>query len=111
VTALAVVLVAGAEVAATLSTTRSHGRRETRDKPVRIRAVLAPYRGEPHIAREPTVPSAPHEAAIKFVRDYALWSAGSLTVIPAGDATPRVIRLLERQEPAAARAWAIASAL
>jgi hypothetical protein len=101
VTALAVALVARAEVAATLRTTTSHGRGETGDKPVRMRALPAPYGGEPRLSRNSPAPMAVRQAAVRFVRDYALWSAARLAAIPTGDASPRVIRLLQREAPPA----------
>jgi hypothetical protein len=50
-------------------------------------------------------------AAVRFVREYALWSAGRLAAIPGRDATRRVIRLLEqeRRHPSVAAAKAVAS--
>ena len=39
----------------------------------------------------------PWLAAARFVRDYIRWNDGQLTTVPPGDATRRVIRLLDRQ--------------
>jgi hypothetical protein len=75
-----------------------------------VRAPTAPerYGGEPELARNSAIPLRPRAAAVRFVRDYALWSAGRLASIPAGDATQRILRLLEHEgrhaEPNAAEA-------
>jgi hypothetical protein len=101
VTALAVVLLAAAEVAATLSATSPHGRTQTRGTVARIHVAPTPYGGEPHVTHESGTPAGAHDAAVRFVRDYALWSAARVAAIPVGDASPRVIRLLERRGPLA----------
>jgi hypothetical protein len=59
--------------------------------------VRAPYGGEPRRRSDATVRTQPRVSALRFVRDYIRWSAGRLKSIPAGDATRRVIRLLEQQ--------------
>ena len=51
--------------------------------------------GEPQLSRNSTGPRAPRTAAVRFVRDYAAWEAGRLSMLPSYDATERVIRLLE----------------
>jgi hypothetical protein len=111
-TTIAVALVAAADVAATLSAASPHVNGEPRATAPRKRVAPAPYGGEPHLSREPAAPIAVRQAAIRFVRDYALWSAAGLTAIPAGEATKRVIRLVERQDPRAApdageAAWSV----
>ena len=99
VISIAVALVAAAEVAATLSAASPHVNGETRATVTRKRVAPAPYGGEPHLSRDSTAPTAVRQAAIRFVRDYASWSAAVLTGIPAGEATKRVIRVVERQDP------------
>jgi hypothetical protein len=56
-----------------------------------------PPAGEPDLASRSSAPSRSRLAAIRFVRDYGLWSVGRLAAIPARDATRRVIRLLEHE--------------
>jgi hypothetical protein len=100
VTALAVALVAAAEVAATLSATSVRRIRANNRDVVHTRVPPAPYGGEPHLVGAGSgIPSAVRAAALSFVRDYVSWSAGSLRTLPAGDASLRVIRLLRRQGP------------
>jgi hypothetical protein len=104
--------VAAAEVAATLSAASPHVSGETRATVTRKRVAPALYGGEPRLSRDSPAPMAVREAAIRFVRDHALWSAAGLTAIPAGEATKRVIRLVERQDPRAApdageAAWSV----
>jgi hypothetical protein len=101
VISIAVALVAAAETVATLSATSAHGRTETRGMVTRKRVAPAPHGGEPHLSRDSPAPIAVRQAAIRFVRDYASWSAARLTALPPGEATKRVIRLLERQDPRA----------
>ena len=97
ISCLAIVLVALAEVAATLSATAPH--RPEVARRARVRAPIAPerYGGEPELPRNSAIPPRARAAAIRFVRDYALWSAGRLASIPAGEATHRVLRLLEQE--------------
>ncbi len=97
ISCLAIVLVALAKVAATLSATAPH--RPEVARRARVRASIAPerYDGEPELARNSAIPPRPRAAAVRFVRDYALWSTGRLASIPAGDATHRVLRLLEHE--------------
>lgn len=97
VTIVAVVLVVAAEIAATLSATAVSRPRTHHAAMVGARSSPAPYGGEPRIPAGATAPAAARAAAIRFVRDYARWSDRRLLTIPAEDATPRVIPLLERQ--------------
>jgi hypothetical protein len=96
VTALAVALLVAAEIAPILSGNTAHGSRETRSATTHRPVAPALYGGEPHLPRNSTVPSAAREAAVRFVRDYASWSAGRVVAIPAADASPRVVRLLKQ---------------
>ena len=96
VTIVAVILVLSAEIGATLSATAArapeprHAATESRHA-ARIRVhALPPYSGEPHILPGSTGPGAARMAAVRFVRDYALWSGRSHPAIPAKDATRRV---------------------
>jgi hypothetical protein len=63
--------------------------------PAHVSAPPAP--GEPELASSSSAPSRSRLAAVRFVRDYALWSAGRRAAIPGRDATRRVIRLLEHE--------------
>jgi hypothetical protein len=96
-TVVAAALVAAAEVLATLSATTVHPQTERRGTTVGARVAAPPYGGEPQLGQGSAVPDGPWMAAVGFVRDYALWSSGRLARIPADDAMPRVIRLLERE--------------
>jgi hypothetical protein len=96
-TIVAVVLVLAAEVAATFSATAARGPEPRNAATVRTRVSPPPYGGEPYLPQSSTAPTAARVAAVRFVRDYALWSNGRLA-IPAEDATERVIRLLEQAE-------------
>jgi hypothetical protein len=101
VMAVAIILVGVAEVGAVLSAggagvSRNRARSEVRAAPPTTRPLSDRY-GEPHIGTGATAPVAPLRAAIRFVRDYALWSQGHLPRLPAGDATTRVIRQLEQR--------------
>lgn len=62
------------------------------------------YGGEPELARGSSAPRQVWDAAVRFVRDYEEWSKGRLARLPAGDATARVIALLERRGRAAGAA-------
>jgi len=95
VTVAAAALVAAAEVLATLSATTVHPQNERRGTTVGVRVPAPPYGGEPQLGHGSAVPDGPWMAAVGFVRDYALWSSGRLATIPAEEAMPRVIRLLE----------------
>jgi hypothetical protein len=55
------------------------------------------YGGEPDLARRTSAPRPARRAAVRFVRDYEQWSEGRLSGLPAGDATGRVIAILERR--------------
>jgi hypothetical protein len=94
VSAVVAALVLAAEVAATVSATTAH---RVAARPTKARKVPLTYPGEPQLAASSTAAAAARMAAVKFVRDYAMWSSGRLAAIPGGDATPRVTRLLERQ--------------
>lgn len=96
-TVVAAALVIAAEVAATLSATPAHRANAHHIPSVRARVTPAPYGGEPHLSLDSHIPSGPRIAAVRFVRDYALWNSGRLARLPAKDATLRVIRLLERE--------------
>jgi len=97
VTTVAVVLVVAAEVAATVSPTAESDPRPHRPAVSSARGSPAPYDGEPRIRAGTTASAAARAAAVRFVRDYTLWSGGRVGTIPAEDATERVIRLLEQQ--------------
>jgi hypothetical protein len=97
VTVFAVVLIVVAEVAATLSATAVRRPKMTPHAPMRVALARVPYGGEPHLRPDLPVPREPRAAAIRFVRDYVLWSDHRLVAIPIEDATRRVIRLLEQQ--------------
>jgi hypothetical protein len=90
-------LVVGAEVAATISPTAASAPKPRRSETLPARKAPQPYRGEPRIPASATAPADPRAAAVRFVHDYVLWSDGQLGKLPATDATQRVIRLLERQ--------------
>jgi hypothetical protein len=97
VTVLATALIVAAESAAVLSASAVH-RSKARDHRIRRqRAVAVPYGGEPHLPSASRTASGPWIAAVRFVRDYGRWSEGRLAALPTEDATPRVIRLLDRQ--------------
>jgi hypothetical protein len=94
-------LVGGATVASTLSAGSSPARRSPH--PQRSSAAVpaltrspSPYTGEPELPRSSRVPRPARTAAVRFVRHYEAWTAGRLEAIPRGDATARVMRLLER---------------
>jgi len=55
------------------------------------------YGGEPHLPRLSQIAPGPWAAAVRFVGDYARWTDDRLVAMPAEDATPRVIGLLEGQ--------------
>src|SRR5207248_3156051 len=95
-TAVAVGLVVAADVLATLGAATPRTRHITH--PMTVVAHSAPPRpeGEPQLSQHSTAPPAPWGAAVRFVRDYSAWNRGGLGAIPAQDATPRVIRLLEQ---------------
>jgi hypothetical protein len=109
VTVIAAALVVAAEVAATFSATAAHRANVHNTRSVRARVAPTPYGGEPHLSLDSHVPSGPRIAAVRFVRDYALWSSGRLATIPATDATLRVIRLLERERTSAGMATDVAA--
>jgi hypothetical protein len=96
---VAVGLVGGAAVASTLSAGSEPPARRpqppSRAAPAQLRPP-SPYGGEPELPPRSHVPPAAFAAAVRFVRDYEAWSAGRLAAIPRGDATVRVIRLLEQ---------------
>jgi hypothetical protein len=96
VTTAAVTLVLAAEIAATLSATAAHAPKPRHAATVRAHASPLRYTGEPYLPPRSTAPGAARIAAVRFVRDYALWNSGRLGAIPAQDATRRVIRLLEQ---------------
>ncbi len=97
-TAVAVALVVAAEGWATLSPTASHTHHVSHPRKVATHAAREPYEGEPQPAEGPTA-RAPWTAAVRFVRDYAVWEAGRLTRLPSRDATKHVIELLEHAGP------------
>jgi hypothetical protein len=94
---MAIVVVLAAEVAATLSATAAHDPGVTQRAPVRVSVAPAPYGGEPDLPRYARIPPGPRAAAVRFVRDYALWSDGRLAVIPVTDATRRLVWLLKHE--------------
>jgi hypothetical protein len=97
VTVLAAALIVATESAAVLSASAVH-RSDARDRRIRrVRAVGVPYGGEPHLPSASRTAPGPWTAAVRFVRDYARWSDRHLAAMPTGDATPRVIRLLDRR--------------
>ena len=97
VTVLAAVLIVAAESAAVLSASAVH-RSYARDHRIRPeRAVAVSYGGEPHLPSASRTAAGPWIAAVTFVRDYGRWGDGQLAALPTEDATPRVIRLLDRQ--------------
>jgi hypothetical protein len=108
---MAFVLVAAAEVAATLTATEAHPPAGRRSATSPARLTSSPSAGEPQLAARSSVPPRPRLAAVRFVRDYAHWSGGWPAAIPGRDASRRVIRLLEheRRHPAVAAAEAVAS--
>ena len=108
VAVIAAALVVAAEVVATLSATAAHRANAHDTRSVRARVAPMPYGGEPHLSLDSHVPSGPRIAAVRFVRDYALWRSGRLATIPVKDATLRVIRLLERERRSAGMATDVA---
>jgi hypothetical protein len=96
-TIIAIVLVIAAEVAAAMS---SVGTRPPtpfhRNHPVAA-ATPPTASGEPQLPDGAGIPSAPRSAAVRFVRDYTLWSGRERHRIPTGDATSRVIALLTQE--------------
>jgi hypothetical protein len=70
----------------------AHHRRRSRQH-----AAPPPYGGEPQLPSGSRVAPGAWVTAVRFVRDYAQWSDGQLAAVPAEDATPRVIRLIDRQ--------------
>ena len=105
---MAAALVVAAEVAATLSATAAHRANAHHIRSVQARVTPTPYGGEPHLSLDSHIPSGPRIAAVRFVRDYALWRSDRLATIPATDATLRVIRLLERERRSAGVATDVA---
>jgi hypothetical protein len=97
VTVLAAALIVAAEAAAVLSEPAVDRSKAQHHRIRRERAVAVPYGGEPHLPRASRPGSGPWIAALRFVRDYGRWSDGQLAAMPKEDATPRVIRLLDRQ--------------
>jgi hypothetical protein len=94
---LAAALIVAAESAAVLSASAEH-RPSAQDHRIRReRAVAVPYGGEPHVPSASQTAAGPWIAAVRFVRDYSRWGDGQLAAVPAEDATPQVIRLLDRQ--------------
>ena len=96
VSVVAVGLVAAAEVAATLSATVAQAPTSQRSVHVVAHVSPPPASGEPQLPESSSILAAPRSAAVRFVRDYALWSSGRLVAIPDEDATRRVIGLLAR---------------
>lgn len=97
VTVLAAALIVAAESAAVLSASAVH-RTNARDHGIRPeRAVAVSYGGEPHVPSASRTAAGPWIAAVRFVRDFGRWGDGRLAALPTEDATPRVIRLLDRQ--------------
>ena len=109
VTVIAAALVIAADVAATFSATAAHRANAHNTRSVQAHAAPTPYGGEPHLSLDSHIPSGPRIAAVRFVRDYALWNSGRLATIPAKDATLRVIRLLERERRTARAATDVAT--
>jgi len=97
VTAVAAALIVVAESAAVLSASVGHRPDGHRHRTPREGPVFVAYGGEPHLPSGSRSAAGPWTAAVRFVRDYDRWSDGHLAAVPAQDATPRVIRLLERQ--------------
>jgi hypothetical protein len=93
VTVLAAALIVAAESVAVLGASAVHRTKAQDHRVPRERAVAVPYGGEPHLRTA----SGSWIAAFRFVRDYGRWSDGQLAALPTEDATPRVIRLLDRQ--------------
>ena len=96
-TVLATALIVAAESAAVLSASAVHRSNAQHHRIRRQRADAVPYGGEPYLPSASRTASGPWIAAVRFVRDYARWSDRRLAAMPTGDATPRVIRLLDRQ--------------
>lgn len=96
VAVVAMVLVVTAEVAATASPAPA-GSRPRHATVVAARGSPATYGGEPRVAAGASAPATVRAAAVRFTRDYALWSDGRLRMLPPEDATERVLRLLEQR--------------
>lgn len=90
-------LVGGAAVTGTLTASQlPPPRRAPPHRRSHVTLSATPYGGEPVLRPLAVVPAAPGRAAVRFVRDFAAWSAGRLAAIPPEDATARVIGLLTR---------------
>jgi hypothetical protein len=74
-----------------------HGAARPRRSPIASAPHPSSYGGEPELAQGSSAPPQVRNAAVRFVRDYEQWSKGRLARLPAGDATARVIALLERR--------------
>jgi hypothetical protein len=96
VTLVAGALVIAAEIAATLS---PPVHKSMHQRPIaRLRASSpSPEPGEPELPPAANVSLPAQSAAVTFVHDYALWSSHRARTIPAGDATRRVLVMLERE--------------
>jgi hypothetical protein len=97
VTALAAALIVAAESLAVLSASAVHRANAQHHRIRPERAVAVAYGGEPHLRGATRTASGPWIAVVRFVRDYGRWGDGRLAALPTEDATPRVIRLLDRQ--------------
>lgn len=97
VTAIAVGLIALADVGQTVSPAAPSRRAVPRVTFGRPRISRPPIGGEPQLAPTAMGPRGPRLAAMRFVRDYALWVAGRLRAISAADASRRVIELIESE--------------
>jgi hypothetical protein len=96
-TVVAAALIVAAESAAVLSASAVHRSNARHHRIPRERALGVAYGGEPHLRSASRTASGPWIAAVRFVRDYGRWSDGQLASMPTEDATPRVIRLFDRQ--------------
>ena len=104
---VAVTVLAGSSiiVAVDVAGTMSAGVPEREKAHHRLASPRVPwYSGEPQLVGRSAIPAGPRLAARRFVADYTLWNTGRLRVIPARDATTRVLTLIEhgaRQAPEA----------
>jgi hypothetical protein len=97
VTVLAAALIVAAESAAVLSASAVRRSRAQHHRLGRERGVVVAFGGEPHLQSASRTATGPWIAAVRFARDYGRWDDGQLAAMPTEDATPRVIRLLDRQ--------------
>lgn len=95
VSVVAGALILAAELAATLSAVSVHSSPAKRPPAKAASGIRFADPGEPQLHAASSAPSAPRLAAVRFVRDYALWRSGRSRTMPARDMTTRVLRSLE----------------